>query len=282
MNAAREKGLAVTALFSFTPPKFRHKLLRHEPAEDSYGNRPTPLGINNFAYFCAAAVERYNRGKYKLQYAEIWNEPNLSPSGADPAEYVELIKVTNAAIKNAKKDVQVSIGGLGPSANSGLWLSPPSFLQKLYDYGLLNTDYDAISVHPYSEDAGTVYYRWSTFSQIEATHPSIYSVLHENLADDKQIWLTEFGAPTKGPGKVHTLANPDVAAYNPDVDYVDPALQRAIVQKIFNYRFRNANVLPDHRYMYTLMDKPGGSNEDGYGAYDIRGNFKWARNHQAA
>ncbi len=61
---------------------------------------------------------------------------------------------------------------------------------------------DAVGYHPYTYPYLASYPApWGTaWNRIDATPPSLRSVLRHYATPDLPIWLTEYGAPTGGPG----------------------------------------------------------------------------------
>ncbi|QEH33307.1 Beta-xylosidase [Aquisphaera giovannonii] len=97
-----------------------------------------------FARFAAAAARHY-RGKRVL--LEIWNEPNLDgfwKPKADRADYAKLAVAAARAIREADPHATV----LAPGSSGFPW----EFLEASFAAGLLD-HIDAVSVHPYREDA---------------------------------------------------------------------------------------------------------------------------------
>src|SRR5947207_2526952 len=56
--------------------------------------------------------------------------------------------------------------------------------------------FDAVGWHPYNYPYGLGYANWSAWSQMSETSPSARSLMTANGDGGKQIWATEFGAPT--------------------------------------------------------------------------------------
>jgi hypothetical protein len=82
---------------------------------------------------------------------------------------------------------------------------------------------DAIGYHPYSFPVPPGYAApWNAWAQIASTTRSFQSVLASYGASDKSIWLTEYGAPTDGPGAGATSTTYNL---NASPDHVDEALQ---------------------------------------------------------
>ena len=87
----------------------------------------------------------------KVDYLEVWNEPNESkwwPTGPDPVEFARLLSVTYAAVHQASPDTQVVSGGL---AGNDI-----GYLDKVYEafgeLGLKASPFDMVGAHPFSGD----------------------------------------------------------------------------------------------------------------------------------
>ena len=91
--------------------------------------------------FIKALAQRY---KNKIQYYEIWNEPNLKgfwkPGEPDPAKYVKLVRETGKIIRNNCPGA-VIIGGV-------LSRLPINYTKSLFKNGLAK-EIDIFSFHPY-------------------------------------------------------------------------------------------------------------------------------------
>jgi len=175
------------------------------------GQKCNPISTEAFARFAGAAALRY-KGK-SVRAWEIWNEPNLSSywktaqsgSRAVHADAVAYAKFANAAayqIRRNAHDTLVVTGGLAP-----LWEPqyPKGYRQSDYLAQLLRhlnpALFHAVGIHPYS---------WPTFPDTAVIHNAFYSVdkgrtkysLRAIMAKTgfgaKQIWGTEYGAPTRG------------------------------------------------------------------------------------
>ena len=81
-------------------------------------------------------------------------------------------------------------------------MAPVDFLTRLYANGARDS-FDAVGYHPYSFPARPSHPAPSDgWSQMAATGPSLRSVMIANGDTAKQIWMTEFGAPTGGQNAV--------------------------------------------------------------------------------
>ncbi|MCL6105734.1 MAG: beta-galactosidase [Actinobacteria bacterium] len=191
--AANQHGLKSVPILVFTPAWAR-------PAGcDSYQCGPAEPA--QFAAYAAAAASHY--APMGVHTWEIWNEPNIDafwlPS-PDPAAYTQLLKAGYTAIKAADSQSMVISGGLSPAENTSGHIAPRDFLSAMYQNGAKNY-MDAVGYHPYSFPALPVTtLSWSGWSQMSDLTPSIRSIMVANGDGNKQVWATEFGCPTNGPG----------------------------------------------------------------------------------
>jgi hypothetical protein len=191
VNAARARGLNVVLTIVYTPAWAR--------GSGTSGTTP-PTNLSDLANFAKAAASHY--ATLGVHSWEIWNEPNISAFWApapDPARYAQLLKVAYPAVKQGDPSAVVVSAGLSPygsygqSSSSGV--NPITFLEKMYANGA-GGSFDAVGWHPYNYPYGIGFYSWSAWSQMSETSPSARSVMTANGDGAKQIWATEFGAPT--------------------------------------------------------------------------------------
>jgi hypothetical protein len=190
--AANARGIKVLGLIGYTPKWARGLGCTSEACP--------PANDDAFASFASAVVTRYaSKG---LHDWEIWNEPNNAafwkPS-ANVAAYAELLEAAYPAIKAVDSSAFVITGGLAPETTSGGNIAPLDYLSQLYALGAQGY-FDAVGFHPYSYPALPSHFAISnTWSQMGSTTPSARSIMMDNGDSDKQVWITEFGAPTGGP-----------------------------------------------------------------------------------
>jgi polysaccharide biosynthesis protein PslG len=163
------------------------------------GDKYPPHDAADFGRFCGLAAARYPQ----VPAWEVWNEPNLAiffQPRPDPEKYVSMLKACYAAIKRVQPQDVVLGGALsgygtyGQQASDGT-MNPTSFLERMYAAGARG-HFDAVSHHPYSWGLGTAYDPASAWSNLVSTNPSLRSVMVANADEAKQIWATEWGAPT--------------------------------------------------------------------------------------
>ncbi|GAB4253619.1 MAG: hypothetical protein Kow00122_11580 [Thermoleophilia bacterium] len=152
-----------------------------------------PLDNQDYARWLTAMVDRY---KDDVHHWEIWNEPNLPRfwgNAPNAAEYVELLRVSYAAVKAADPTATVVSAGL---AQGGGALDPAQFLRDMYAAGLRG-HFDALGFHPYSGTQGPEVW-WEDYPKdtFQVTGKVIRPIMVANGDADKPIWITEFGYST--------------------------------------------------------------------------------------
>jgi len=186
IKAATERGLRLVGLPHATP----------QWATDGGGMR-SEENIRHFAEFVLAAVKRYK----SIKHWEIWNEQNLESfwdERPDPRAYANLLKVVYAAIKAEDASLTVIAGGLSPVPRTGSGhYSAVEYLARMYESGVKGS-FDAVGFHPYSwplmpDDPAP----WNGWQMMEN---GIRQLMVRNGDGEKQIWMTEFGAPTNSSG----------------------------------------------------------------------------------
>jgi hypothetical protein len=182
-------------------------LVLHTPAWARAAGTSTEVGrpkdVNQFASFAKTAATRYLGKVYAW---EVWNEQNI---GWEPqpnaGQYTSLLKATYTAIKQASPSLFVMAGGMSPAVDDGHDVAPITFLKSLYAAGG-GSSLDAVAMHPYTfpyvpNDKNS----WSAWQQMW----QMRDVMVANGDSAKQIWATEFGAPT---GTGSTAVTPAVQA----------------------------------------------------------------------
>jgi hypothetical protein len=199
VEGARARGINVLGLLVYTPPWARNG--GGDPA------RP-PDRAADYAAFAAHAVRHY--APMGVRHWEIWNEPNIPEfwsSGPDARAYTALLRAAYTAIKESDPAATVVSAGLSPYGAHGDVsgdgrINPLTFLERMYAAGAKG-HVDAIGYHPYNFPGGLAFHAASAWSQLTETNPSVRSIMSANGDDEKQVWATEFGAPTRGgPGAI--------------------------------------------------------------------------------
>lgn len=174
--------------------------LSYSPAWNRDGScassNAAPTSIAPFAAFAAAAVQRYSLGT-----VEVWNEPNTNSfwcPGLDYATtYSNLLKAVYTSTKAVSPATRV-LGSAGTYAADTYpsRLSARTFLTNLYADGARHY-FDGVAVHPYSYPAipNATNLSWSEMDDLS---PSLRSIMTSNGDGLKELWATEWGAPTNG------------------------------------------------------------------------------------
>ena len=152
-----------------------------------------------YADFAAKVAARY---KNTIRVFELGNEPNHSHyvNTPNPATYTSLLKLAYPAIKKADPNAFVLVGGIGGVRDNGGDIDPLTFVRALYQDGAKGY-FDGLAYHPYTypelptQEISIGDRGWSRML-------SVRSIMVQNGDAAKQIWITEFGAPTNGPGGV--------------------------------------------------------------------------------
>lgn len=193
VSRASACGFKIIALPAYTPAWAR-------PAGTTDKHPPRDPG--DFAAFVSQAVRRYRSAGVEVW--EIWNEPNIERfwrPAPDPRAYATLLGAASAAVHAANPAAMVLSGGLSPAkdAADGSQVAPITFLENLYQAGA-GPSFDAVAVHPYSFPVGPkdASVDWNQFVRL----PQMHDLLVAHGDGGKQVWLTEYGAPTGGDGAV--------------------------------------------------------------------------------
>jgi hypothetical protein len=190
VNMVEAEGMQLVGILDL-PPRWATRNIT--PVTDC-PDQP-PFDLPAYANFAAQVAARY--GSARLSAIELENAPNLPGvwPKAEPCAYTRLMQATYPAIKAVDPNITVLTAGLGSQRNDGIGQSGDVFFQNLYTYGAQGS-FDVLSWHPYSYpcfpsyscDIARPWYRTATVRQ----------AMVDNGDGNKQIWATEFGAPTGG------------------------------------------------------------------------------------
>jgi len=195
VRLAYERGIEVLPILTYTPVWARSE-------ECKYTSKCPPADAALFADFARRAVERYE--SQGVDTWEVWNEPNIAKfwaGGVSAYEYTQLLRSTYRAIHAADAGATVVSGGLAPASSNGTNIEPREYLERMYESGVQGF-FDVLGFHPYSfplspENAAS----GNAWTQMSESSWSLRSIMKENGDGGKELWVTEFGAPTGGPGK---------------------------------------------------------------------------------
>jgi polysaccharide biosynthesis protein PslG len=195
-----------------------------------------PANPQAFGVFSGQVASRY---KGKVTYFEVWNEPNYSvfwQPRPNASKYGQILKEAYTQIKSANPQAFVLSGGLAASGDEvDGSLSPLTFLKTIYSEGN-NKFFDAVALHPYTFPAGIDYAaNWNSWQQM----PQVHKLMTDRGDVDKKIWITEFGAPTSGPGKAHEINDMDNFTYG--VDFMSESAQNELVKEASSFYNTNTS-----------------------------------------
>ncbi|KJB97788.1 hypothetical protein N826_02130 [Skermanella aerolata KACC 11604] len=145
------------------------------------------------AKFASDAAQHFSG---KIGHWEILNEQNMT--GITPANYTKALQGAYSGIKAADASTTVITGGTAavPNTGNGLY-GATDYLKQMYAAGAKGY-FDAVGYHPYSyplmpNDPAA----WNGWEIMEK---GMRDTMIANGDSGKQIWMTEFGAPTSGGG----------------------------------------------------------------------------------
>jgi hypothetical protein len=192
--AANARDLSVLPVLAYTPAWARPS------GCDSQSCRPASVAA--FAHFASAAVDRYApRGVHTW---EIWNEPNSNgfwQPAPSASEYMTLLRGTVHAIRALDNEAFIISGGLAAVSTRNGDIAQIDFLRRLSALGG-NKLINAVGYHPYTYPLlpSLVTSFHTPWDRIDRAPVSLHSVLERYGTPDLPFWLTEYGAPTGGPG----------------------------------------------------------------------------------
>ena len=218
INAARAHNFNVLAILDYTPSWAR--------ASGCSSAQCPPRDPNEFAAFASQAVHRY--APQGVHAWEIWNEPNNAQfwvPRADPAAYTQLLRTAYGAVKAADSNAVVISAGMAPVPNDGTNVGRREFLMAMYAAGAKGS-FDAVADHPYTFPRLPADNTDRAWSEMSTTANSLRATMVANGDGAKKIWITEYGAPTGGPGPAATPADSETVS---GVWHVDEQLQANIL-----------------------------------------------------
>jgi hypothetical protein len=185
VELAEKYDLAVIARLS-NPPAWSRAV------GDEIGTYAPPDDYTDFGDFVHAVVSRY---KGRIQYYQIWNEPNIYPEWGeqpvDPEAYTELLKVGYTRAKEADPDCVIISGALASTIELGPRnLNDFIFLQRMYDAGA-GDYFDILAMQGYGLWSGP-YDRRMRPRVINFSRPLyIRDIMVKNSDESKPIWISE-------------------------------------------------------------------------------------------
>jgi hypothetical protein len=210
-----------------------------------------PASASAYGTFAGQVAARY--GPMGVKAYEIWNEENNQAfwyPAPNPSLYTAMLKDAYAAIKAVEPNSIVISGGLAPETDDSQGdIAAVEYLQDMYADGAQGS-FDALGDHTYCwPNLPDTFATWSAFSQMDQTTPSMRSVMEANGDGNKQIWITEMGAPSAGSGGVGTAAQAEAVT-----QAVAAAKSSPWIGAMFFYTYEDSASDPDY---YGLLNADG-------------------------
>lgn len=263
VNASNSYGFKLLPIIAYTP------FWARPSGCDS--DKCAPADFNKFASFANTAVNRYKAKG--IHYWEIWNEPNMrsfwEPT-PNASSYASLLKVTVTTVRKADSSAFIVLGSTGSTDTAG-GVPQLDFMSGVYSAGGKGY-FDAVGYHPYSFPVlPTDYYDWNAWSKMFRTPVSLRTIMNAHGDTTKTVWVTEFGAPTGGPGAFSTTTNYN---FGSGPDHVDEALQAAMATAALADYKVSTNIGKFFWYSYQDIGTSTSSTENFYGLRRSDGTIK--------
>ena len=216
-------GLKVIARLS-APPKWSHR------GYADLGDFGPPAQFEDYADYVAAVVTRY---KGRIQYYQLWNEPNIYPEWGDqrvnPEDYARMMCMAYDRAKAIDPNVVVLSAALAPTiAQDGRDLSDLIFLQRMYNAGA-GRCFDILSAQGYGLFSGPYDRRLDPQTTNVARHMLLRDIMVSNGDATKPIWLSELNwdAVPNTPEKIQGWGKYGTATEQQQANYVPATYDRA-------------------------------------------------------
>jgi hypothetical protein len=268
VTAADARNLRVLPILAYTPPWARDV--------GCVSAKCAPASPAAFARFAGAAAARY--APLGLHTWEVWNEPNMTGfwrPAPDPTRYLAVLRAAAGAIRAADPAAYLVSGGLAAVPSTDGDITELDFLGRMCSLGLGGI-VNAVGYHPYTfpylPSFRAPWAVGTAWNRIGLTSPSVESVLRDCGPRRLVVWLTEYGAPTFGPGRASTDGRRPAPG---DVDHVDERLQAAIGADAVRLAASTPGIAA--LFWYTdrdLSSAPGASTENFYGLRRADGSAK--------
>ena len=203
---------------------------------------------------------------------EIWNEENSTgfwqpePNARD---YTILLRYTVNAIRAVDTHAFIVSGGLAAVSTRDGDISQIDFLRQVSALGG-NKMVNAIGYHPYTYPLlpSLVTSFGTAWDRIDRAPVSLHSVLVHYGTPNLPFWLTEYGAPTGGPGSGST------GAQSSSTTHVTEARQAQILVDAVNTAWGDPHI--QGLFIYEDRDRGGSTstNENFYGVRRANGSKK--------
>ncbi|MAS36679.1 MAG: hypothetical protein CL610_21930 [Anaerolineaceae bacterium] len=172
------------------------------------GDFAPPDDLQDFVNYATAVAERYQG---RVQYYQVWNEPNIYPEWGNqdvsPEGYTDLLCRTYDALKAVDPDNVVISGALASTVSlTGRDLNDYIFLQRMYDAGAADC-FDILAVQGYGFNSGPTDRRMRPTTINFSHNLYIRDIMVANGDESTPIWITEaaWNPQPRDPALVTTL-----------------------------------------------------------------------------
>lgn len=249
VSLAEQYGLRVIARIDNTPDWARGP---------NTSPQTPPADFDRFAEFVAAFIQHYQG---RVQYLQIWNEPNLSVEWGgtlDPVAYATMLRKVYVRAKAVDPNVVILSAPLAQTTEqSDRGLDDLLFLQQLYDAGFRDS-FDIMMANGYGfnqppdapPDPGQLNLR-----RVELER----AVMERNGDAAKPVWLNEYAwnaAPTDIPSQWRQVTEEQQATYTlAGIRYMRDHWPWLGVVNIWYFR-QVGDIKPDSAEYYFRMVDP--------------------------
>jgi O-antigen/teichoic acid export membrane protein len=255
IEAAQEAGLKVRLQIMGMP--------RWALEEPTYPGQP-PRTEGELETWTALVTTLMEHVDGKIDYIEVWNEPNVEkgwPTGPDPTEFARLLAATYSAVHDVSPTTQVVSGGLASN--------DVGYLQQVYkafkELKLEVTPFDMLGAHPFSGDhapdsvdPAKRYDRepFGLYDENFTGFMGLHQVLVDHGDEAKPVYITQFGYSTRA--AEGRKAVPDALR----AQYLTQALkQTTCVHYVPILSWYALHPTPWDPQEYTLLDKKNRPNQ---------------------
>jgi hypothetical protein len=172
--------------------------------EPQYERQP-PRSDAELATWAAFVTKVMRHVTGKVDYLEVWNEPNERkwwPTGPDPVQFARLLDVTYTAVHTVSPETQVVSGGLASNDIGYL-----AWVYKAFDQlKLAASPFDMVGAHPFagdhapdSVDPNKRYERnpFGLYDENFTGFMGLHDVMAENGDGELPVYITQFGYSTR-------------------------------------------------------------------------------------
>jgi len=187
VELAQQHSINVIARLD-APPKW---------AQATSGDFAPPANFDDYGDYVAAVADRY---KGRVQYYQIWNEPNNYPEWGElpvnPEDFTKLLCTAYRRIKEVDPNAKVLAPALTPTISlepgpgPGTGLNDFIFLQRMYDAGA-GQCFDIMSAQAYGLFSGPTDRRMRPRNVNFARPMYIRDIMVQNGDAHKPIWISE-------------------------------------------------------------------------------------------